>query len=243
MQGILFDIKEFAVHDGGGVRTTVFFKGCPMRCLYCHNPDTWSTEAGTLMESDEILNAIKRNQTFYTSGGITATGGEPLMKIEFLIELITKAKETGIHTCLDTSGILFNRENPKKLAQFDQLLSVTDLVLLDIKHINPDEHKKLTSHSNTNILDFARYLDEKQIPVWIRHVVVPEITYKKNFLIKLGEFLSTLHNVKAIEVLPYHTLGEYKWKELGIPYKLEGVEPPTKERIENAKKILEFSKY
>ena len=166
-----------------------------MRCLYCHNPDTWSTEAGTLMESDEILNAIKRNQTFYTSGGITATGGEPLMQIEFLIELFTKAKETGIHTCLDTSGILFNRENPKKLAQFDQLLSVTDLILLDIKHINPDEHKKLTSHSNTNILDFARYLDEKQIPVWIRHVVVPEITYKKNFLIKLGEFLSTLHNI------------------------------------------------
>lgn len=238
MKGRIHSLESFGTVDGPGIRYVVFFQGCPMRCLYCHNPDTWSTQSGTLMESDEILNAIKRNQTFYTSGGITATGGEPLMQIEFLIELFTKAKEMGIHTCLDTSGILFDKKNSKKLAQFDQLLSVTDLILLDIKHINPDEHKKLTSHSNANVLDFARYLNEKQIPVWIRHVVVPEITYKENFLIKLGEFLSTLHNIKAIEVLPYHTMGCVKYENLGLEYALKDTPQLTKAEAQRAEEIL-----
>lgn len=238
MKGRIHSLESFGTVDGPGIRYVVFFQGCPMRCLYCHNPDTWSTQAGTLMESDEILDAIKRNQAFYTSGGITATGGEPLMQIEFLIELFTKAKEMGIHTCLDTSGILFNRENQKKLAQFDQLISVTDLILLDIKHIDSDEHKKLTSHSNANVLDFARYLDEKQIPVWIRHVVVPEITDKENFLIKLGEFLSTLHNIKAIEALPYHTMGCVKYENLGLEYPLKNTPQLTKAEAQKAEEIL-----
>lgn len=238
MKGRIHSLESFGTVDGPGIRYVVFFQGCPMRCLYCHNPDTWNLDAGTLMESDEILEAIWRNQTFYTSGGITATGGEPLMQLEFLTELFTKAKKLGIHTCLDTSGILFSKTDSKKLEQFDRLSSVTDLVLLDIKHIQPEEHKKLTSHSNQNVLDFARYLDEKQIPIWIRHVVVPGITFNETSLKTLGAFLSTLHNVKAIEILPYHTMGCVKYEKLGLEYPLKDTPQLTKAEAQKAEEIL-----
>lgn len=173
-------------------------------------------------------------------GGITVSGGEALLQIDFLIDLFKKAHERGINTNLDTAAQPFTREEPF-FSKFNELLKYTDLVMLDIKHIDEEEHKKLTGFSNKNILDCARYLSEQGIPMWIRHVLVPGITDKDEYLKKTREFIDTLDTVMKVEVLPYHTLGEYKWKELGIPYKLEGVEPPTKERIENAKKILEFS--
>ena len=194
----------------------------------------------------------------FCKGGITVTGGEPLLQIDFVTELFKEAKRREIHTALDTSGVMFSPSpkpstqkcpppHPNPLPQgegvinkFDELMKYTDLVLLDIKHIDDEEHKKLTGHSNKNILEFAKYLSEKQIPVWIRHVVVPEITFKKEYLIRLGEFLKTLKNIKALDVLPYHDMAIPKYESLNIPYPLKDIPPLTKEQaIEARDYILE----
>ena len=240
MEGYIHSTESYGTVDGPGTRFVIFFQGCPMRCQYCHNPDTWTYNINEKRTVESLLHDYDGLKEFYHDGGITATGGEPLVQMEFLTELFTKAKERNINTCLDTSGILFRQE---KREAFDKLMAVTDLVMLDIKHIDDEEHKKLTGHTNKNILDCARYLSEQGIPMWIRHVLVPGITDNDEYLKKTREFIDTLDTVMKVEVLPYHTLGAYKWKELGIPYKLEGVEPPTEERIQNAKKILEFNKY
>ena len=204
--GNIHSIESFGTVDGPGVRFVVFFQGCPMRCLYCHNPDSWDLKENKLFTAEEIIEKYLDVKEF-CKGGMTATGGEPLLQIDFLIELFKKAKEKNIHTCLDTSGILFDKNNTKK---FDELVCYTDLILLDIKHIDNVEHKKLTGKSNTNVLDFARYLSDNNIPVWIRHVVVNEITYNEKYLKELGEFLRTLKNVKALDVLPYHNMAIQK---------------------------------
>lgn len=243
--GYIHSIQTFGTVDGPGVRFVVFFQGCPMRCQYCHNPDTWGLEDGKEKSVDEILEMFERNRTFYKTGGITATGGEPMMQMDFLLELFAKAKEKEIHTCLDTSGIFFqaawtdakNREG-EAYEKIEKLMAVTDLVMLDIKHIEEGEHKELTGHSNKNILAFARYLDELGKPVWIRHVVVPGITYKEEALTKLGMFLKTLSNVEKLEVLPYHTLGENKYEKLGLEYPLAGVPQLTKEEAKEAEDII-----
>ena len=174
-----------------------------------------------------LLHDYECLKEFYHDGGITATGGEPLVQMEFLTEFFTKAKERNINTCLDTSGILFRQE---KREAFDKLMAVTDLVMLDIKHIDDTEHRKLTGQSNVHILEFAQYLKEKNIPVWIRHVVVPGITLQEKYLRQLGAYLAGLDNLKALDVLPYHTMGEVKYENLGIPYPLKGVEPATTEQ-------------
>lgn len=204
-----------------------------MRCQYCHNPDTWDMGDGKEKSVDEILEMFERNRVFYKTGGITATGGEPMMQIAFLTELFSKAKEMGVHTCLDTSGFSF-QENEK----VEKLMAVTDLVMLDIKHIEEDDHIDLTGCSNHNILEFARYLDKIGKPVWIRHVVVPGITYKEEALEKFGEFLKTLSNVEKLEVLPYHTLGENKYEKMEIEYPLKGVPQLTKEEAKEAERII-----
>ena len=241
-KGYVHSLESFGSADGPGVRYIIFLSGCAMRCQFCHNPDTWDMQKGTLYTAKELIDKAWRYRNYWgKDGGITISGGEPLLQIDFLTEIFTLAKEKGIHTTLDTSGNPFTREEPF-YSKWKKLMEVTDLVMLDIKHIDEEEHKKLTGFSNKNILDCARYLSEQGIPMWIRHVLVPGITDKDEYLKKTREFIDTLDTVMKVEVLPYHTLGEYKWKELGIPYKLEGVEPPTKERIENAKKILEFSK-
>lgn len=198
--GRIHSIESFGTVDGPGVRLVVFTQGCPMRCLYCHNPDTWNLSGGTMKTADEIIEQFLRNRSFYKNGGITVTGGEPLLQPEFLLELFTKAKKEGIHTCIDTSGIVFNRNNTELL---DQIMKVTNLVLLDIKQIHDAMHRKVTSHGNQHILDFARWLDEKGIPVWIRHVYVNEDYSTKEDLQELGEFLGSLKNIKAIDVLPF----------------------------------------
>ena len=208
--GKIHSMESFGTVDGPGVRFVVFFEGCPMRCLYCHNPDTWHLEDGQEMSAEEILSRMERNRPFYRTGGITATGGEPMLQMDFLTELFAGAKERGIHTCLDTSGIMFpgrggTSEERERLKKVERLLSVTDLVMLDIKHMDAAEHRKLTGQDNEKILAFARYLDEKQIPVWIRHVVVPGITFRREELEALGRFLATLSNVEKLEVLPYHS--------------------------------------
>ena len=215
MEGYIHSTESFGSVDGPGVRFVIFTAGCPMRCQFCHNPDTWNMK----------------------KGGITVSGGEPLLQIDFLTELFKKAKENGIHTTLDTSGNPFTREEPF-FSKFNELMQYTDLILLDIKHIDEKEHIRLTGHTNKNILDLATYLSDMKKPVWIRHVLVPKRSDKDEYLDRLHEFILTLHNVERVEVLPYHTLGAYKWKELGMEYPLEGIDPPTAERVENARKRL-----
>ena len=238
MLGYIHSTESFGTVDGPGVRFVIFLQGCPMRCQYCHNPDTWELNTGTQRTAQSLIRDFQRNAAYYAKGGITVTGGEALLQIDFLLELFTLAKEKGIHTCLDTSGITYHPDNTAHLEKLDRLMELTDLVLLDIKHIDSAAHKALTGHDNGRILAFARYLADKKVPVWIRHVVVPGITDDPAALTRLGTFLSTLPNVQALDVLPYHVLGVSKYRELGIDYPLEGVEPATQAQAREAKKII-----
>lgn len=234
IKGKIHSIETCGTVDGPGIRFVVFTQGCPMRCIYCHNPDSQNMQGGEEMTPSKILEKYEGVKEF-CKGGITVTGGEPLVQTDFVTELFRKAQESEIHTALDTSGVLFDRNHKEKI---DKLLKYTSLVLLDIKHIDDEEHKKLTGHSNKNILDFAEYLSEIGKPVWIRHVVVPEITYNEKYLENLGKFLSTLKNVKALDVLPYHNMAIPKYEELGIEYKLKDTRPLTKEEAINARDII-----
>ena len=238
MNGFVHSTESFGTVDDPGVRFVVFLQGCPMRCQYCHNPDTWKTGTGEVRSAQSLIRDYERNKAFYAKGGITATGGEALMQIDFLLELFRLAKQKQIHTCLDTSGVLYQPGQSAYNEKLDALMEVTDLVMLDIKHIDPEGHKVLTGHDNAGILAFARYLDEKNIPVWIRHVVVPGITDDETLLTRLGTFLGTLSNIKALDVLPYHVMGVSKYAQLGIPYPLEGVPAATKEQAAEAKKHI-----
>lgn len=238
MTGRIHSIESFGTVDGPGIRMVIFLSGCPMRCLYCHNPDTWDPKGGHLMTVEDILNQYEHARPFYQKGGITVSGGEPLMQIGFVTELFEAARQRGIHTCLDTSGITFNPASQKSMSHFDRLISFTDLVLLDIKHIDPEEHKKLCSQPQDPILAFARYLEENHIPVWIRHVVVPGYTDRPEDLMNLGWFLGTLSNIKALDVLPYHDMGKKKYEEMGLDYPLKEVHPLSKEKAQEARQII-----
>lgn len=190
------------------------------------------------MTADELLDNAERYRSYWgNEGGITVSGGEALLQIDFLVELFTKAHARGINTCLDTSAQPFTRNEPF-FSKFQQLMAQTDLVLLDIKHIDDEEHRKLTGHSNSSVVDCARYLSDTSIPVWIRHVLVPTITDDEAHLQRLRAFIDTLTSVERVEVLPYHTLGTFKWQQLGIPYTLDGIRPPTAEQIHKAEAIL-----
>jgi len=238
MMGKIHSLESFGTVDGPGVRYVVFFQGCPMRCQYCHNPDTWKIEDGTDMTADKIIENYEKNRVFYRGGGITATGGEPLLQIDFLIELFSKAKEKHIHTCLDTSGILFDESDSLKLEKFKQLAAVTDLVMLDIKHMSEEAHKKLTGHSNKNVFAFAEFLRKKGILLRIRHVVVPNITLVEEELIELGNYLHDFSNLEKVEVLPYHALGKIKYENLGLAYPLEGVPQVSREKAKWAEYLI-----
>ena len=200
--GIIHSLESCGTVDGPGVRFVVFFKGCPMRCLYCHNPDTWEMAGGQEMTVEQLMAEFEKKRPFYETGGITATGGEPMVQIDFLTELFAESKRRGIHTCLDTSGTTFRPDDPAYMKKVDKLLEVTDLVMLDIKHIDPEEHWKLCKRPNDNILAFAKYIDTKNIDIWIRHVCVPHITINKDYLFKLGQFIGTLRNLRSIDALP-----------------------------------------
>lgn len=238
MEGYIHSTESFGTVDGPGIRFVVFFQGCPMRCLYCHNPDTWEPNKGNVRTVESILEEYDSYKEFLKNGGITCTGGEPLLQIDFVIELFEASKKKGIHTCLDTSGITFNPDNSEIITKFKRLIKSTDLVMLDIKHINPIEHKKLTGHSNDNILKFAEFLRDEEIALWVRHVVVPGITDKEEYLHELGMFLGGLKNLKALDVLPYHTMGRAKYKELGIEYPLKDTPPAEKALAFWAKDII-----
>ena len=238
MNGFIHSTESFGTVDGPGVRFVVFLQGCPMRCQYCHNPDTWKMNTGAVRSAQSLIKDYERNAAFYSKGGITVTGGEALMQIDFVLELFQLAKQKNIHTCLDTSGITYRPGASSYNEKLDELMKVTDLVMLDIKHIDPEGHKALTGHDNAGILAFAKYLEEKNVPVWIRHVVVPGITDDEELLTRLGTFLGGLSNVKALDVLPYHIMGVTKYDQLGMDYPLKGVPPATKDQAAKAKKII-----
>ena len=239
MEGKIHSFFAGGTVDGPGIRFVIFLKGCPLRCLYCHNPDTWTQDNSIIQTEDEVIaQALKYRGYFANGGGVTVTGGEPLLQIDFLIELFKKLKKNNIHTALDTSGIIFDENNEALMNKFNELIKYTDLVLLDIKHIDENEHIKLTGKSNKNILSFAKYLSNNNVHMWIRHVLVPGITLNDEYLIKTKEFIDTLNNVDKIEVLPYHTMGIVKYENLGIEYKLKDTIPPTKEEVRHAKYLL-----
>ena len=238
MIGHIHSTESFGAADGPGVRFIVFMQGCHMRCRYCHNPDTWKMDGGDEVTADEILKRALRFKPYWgKDGGITISGGEPLLQIDFVIELFKKAKELGINTCIDTAGNPFTKEEPF-FSKFEELMKYTDLLLLDLKEITPPRHKDLTGFDNSNIIEMAKYLSEINKPVWIRHVLVPEHSDFDEDLDALGDFIDTLSNVDRVEILPYHTLGKFKWENLGIPYTLESISPPSAERIENAKQRI-----
>lgn len=256
MEGRIHSLETFGLVDGPGVRYVVFLQGCKMRCRFCHNPETWNMEEGTLYTPEDLFKKAYRYKPYWMrsgrlNGGITVSGGEPLLQIEFVTEFFKLAKEKGIHTALDTSANPFTREEPF-FSKFNELMKYTDLVMLDIKNIDPQGHKELTGWTNDNILDCAKYLDEIGKDMWIRHVLVTADEESKDDLSfsdrdeqlqSLADFLATLQHVKRVEVLPYHTLGIQKWNELGIPYSLEKVDPPTRERVQNANAILKTEDY
>ena len=239
MTGRVHSFESFGTVDGPGIRFVVFMQGCPLRCAYCHNPDTWYFDSGVEYTVEDVVSRVTKYRNYYgEQGGCTVTGGEPLVQIDFVIELFEKLKSLGINTCIDTSGCTFDRTDAQLMAKFDRLMRVTDLVMLDIKHIDEDSHVSLTGKSNVPTLDFARYLSDIGKRTWIRHVLVPTITDDDAMLYRLKQFIDTLSSVDKIEVLPYHTMGQVKYDQLGISYRLAGVPTPTKDRVLNARRIL-----
>lgn len=237
----IHSVESCGTLDGPGLRYVIFTQGCLLRCQYCHNPDTWKIGEGKEMSVAELMADIKDYIPFLkaSGGGVTVSGGEPLLHIPFLIELFTECKKLGIHTTIDSSGGCFSRK-PKFIEALDELMPLVDLVLLDLKHIDEEKHRALTKVSNKHILDFAHYLEEKEKPVWVRHVLVPGVTDKDEDLQRLGEFIRSLKNVKKVEVLPYHTLGVYKWEALGLDYELKGIEPPSEKAVDHAQNLLQL---
>ncbi|HSQ90527.1 pyruvate formate-lyase-activating protein [Romboutsia sp.] len=234
VKGRVHSIETFGTVDGPGIRYILFLQGCPLRCKYCHNRDTWDTKGGKEYTTDEIINQALKYSSYmkFSGGGITASGGESTLQPEFLTELFAKAKKNGIHTCLDTSGFV-------NIDTVDPILDNTDLVLLDLKHMVEEKSKDLTGVGVEKSLKLANHLAERNIPVWIRHVLVPGVTDDIENLEKLGKFVSTLNNVERFELLPYHTLGVHKWENMGIDYELKDIENATDEDIEKATKVIE----
>ncbi len=244
MVGKIHSVFSGGTVDGPGIRFVVFMQGCPLRCKYCHNPDTWNYQGGEERSVDSLVNEIVRYKNYFgKNGGVTVSGGEPLLQIDFLIELLKACKQKGINTCVDTSGFTFNSSPDHSTEKYEELNKYVDLYLLDIKHIDDAKHKDLTGVSNKNTLEFAKWLDSQNKKVWIRHVLLENYTDNDEYLTELSKFINTLSNVEKIEVLPYHTMGEVKYKNLGLEYSLKGVNPPSKERVQNAKKILGILKW
>lgn len=236
--GKIHSFETFGAADGPGVRFVVFLSGCGFRCQYCHNPDTWARPAAMELAADEVLAKALRYRSYWgEEGGITVSGGEPLLQLDFLLELFTLARERGVSTCIDTAGGPFTRTEPW-LGTFRRLMAVTDRLLLDLKHIDPAAHQALTGADNASVLDCARYLDEIGKPVWIRHVLVPGVTSERSALERLAKFIRSLRNVERVEVLPYHTMGLVKWHSLGMENALEQVAPPSAADLALARSIL-----
>lgn len=231
--GKIHSFESLGAVDGPGIRFVVFMQGCHLRCKYCQNRDTWDINAGNTYAVKEVIEKILRykNYIIASNGGVTLSGGEPLLQQDFVIALFRELKRHNISTCLDTSGMFSITDKIK------QIVDLTDIFLLDIKCINDETCKWLTGSSNKLELEFAKYINDKNKRIWIRQVLVPGITDKEEDLLKLKEFLKTI-NVEKFEFLPYHDLGKYKWEKLGVPYELNDVRVANNEDIEKAKEII-----
>lgn len=229
--GKIHSIESMGLVDGPGIRTVVFLQGCNLRCQYCHNPDTWDLCAGEEMTADEVINKIKRFKPYFkNNGGVTFSGGEPLMQPEFLLELLKKCKENDIHTCIDTAGY--------GKGDYDEILKYTDLILYDIKHEDYEKYNKITRRKQDETLKFIKKVQENNIPIWIRHVVVPGLTDSEEHMKALKGYIDTIKNVEKVELLPFHQLGREKYKVMGIDYPLEDTEPMEKDVVEKYQKIF-----
>lgn len=241
--GYVHSLETFGSVDGPGVRFVVFLQGCALRCKYCHNPETWA-EGGEEWTVDKLFQRAWRYRNYWGKrGGITVSGGEPLRQMEFLTAFFELARSKGVHTALDTAGQPFRPDDAAYLADFDRLMKSTSLVILDLKEIDPEKHRRLTGKDNANILAMARHISDLGVPLWIRHVLVPGLTDDEDGLRKTAEFISSLKTVQRVEVLPYHTLGLFKWQKLGIPYPLPDAVPPTAEQVKRAEELLETARY
>ena len=241
--GYVHSLESFGSVDGPGVRFVVFLQGCALRCKYCHNPETWA-EGGTPWTPEELFQKVWRYRNYWgKKGGITVSGGEPLRQMDFLTEFFALARAKGVHTALDTAGQPFRPDDPAYLARFDQLMAHTSLVILDLKEMDPERHRQLTGKDNGNILAMARHISDLGVPLWIRHVLVPGLTDDEAGLTQMAAFLRSLKTVERVEVLPYHTLGLFKWQKLGIPYPLPEAVPPTAEQVQRAEALLEVHRW
>lgn len=232
LNGRIHSIESAGLVDGPGIRTVIFMQGCKLRCSYCHNPDTWSPNGGTEISSENLMKKIERYKPYFenSGGGVTFSGGDPLLQPEFLLEMLKLCKAKGIHTAIDTSGYGFG--------EYDEILKYTDLVLLDIKHVDDTGYENLTGQKKNGFDIFVEALSRSSSKVWIRHVVVPGITDSKEHIFKLKNIIKSIKNVEKIELLPYHTLGVNKYNQLGISYRLEGVPPMDKEKVKELELLL-----
>ncbi|MFD0587385.1 pyruvate formate-lyase-activating protein [Paenibacillus sp. GCM10027627] len=238
MKGRIHSIETFGTVDGPGIRFVLFMQGCALQCQFCHNPDTWDTAGGRHVTVDDILRELEPYLPYYeaSGGGITVTGGEPTLQAPFVAELFKACKEKyGLHTALDSSGFC-------EPTHAEELIQYTDLVLLDLKQLDRAKHERLTSQPNDRILAFAEWLSAKKQPVWIRHVLIPGVNDEASDLAQLGTFLGKLENVEKLELLPYHRMGVYKWRQLGREYPLEGVQEPTEREMLRARQMIEAAR-
>lgn len=244
VKGRIHSFDSFALVDGPGVRYAIFLHGCALRCKFCHNPDTWFiSKPAYEMTAQELHDKVIRYKSYWrNNGGVTLSGGEPLLQMDFITEFFGLMKKSGIHTCIDTAGQPFKPDNEQWLARFDELCKVTDLFMLDLKQFDDCLHRDLTGKGNENILAMAKYLSDHGHEMWIRHVLVPGVTDQEEDLVKMREFIESLKTVTRVEILPYHTMGVSKWKKLGIPYPLEGVPMPTDAEVKRAEELLGIKK-
>lgn len=242
IKGYVHSLETFGLVDGPGVRFVVFLQGCSLRCQFCHNPETWHSGGEEWTAEELWKKAFRYKQYWKSNGGVTVSGGEPLLQIDFLIEFFKLAKKAGVHTALDTAGQPFSND-AEWLEKFRTLMEYTDLVLLDLKQMDEEGHKALTGKTNRNILEMAKWLSDNGTKMWIRHVLVPNLTDDEDDLRKMHQFISELKTVERVEVLPYHTLGLAKWVKMGIDYPLDGVKVPTDEQIKRAEEILHTADY
>lgn len=231
-KGKINSIETMGLVDGPGIRMVVFFQGCNLRCAYCHNPDTWNINGGTEIEAKELLKKILRYKLYFekSGGGVTFSGGEVLLQPEFLTEILKLCKENGIHTAIDTAGYGYG--------QYDEILKYTDLILLDIKHVNDQGYRELTGQGEVGLNVFVAAAQKAGTRLWIRHVIVPGITDSTEHIKKLAEMIKKIENVDRVELLPYHTLGINKYKKLGIRYRLDGIEAMDREKCKKLQKYL-----
>ena len=233
MQGYIHSIETMGLVDGPGIRVVIFMQGCPLRCLFCHNPDTWKKSENYLTTSKEIVDTVRKYRSYIEdNGGITLSGGEPLYQSEFTLDILKMCKKAGIHTCLDTSGVGYDKK------YLEDILKYTDLIILDIKAIDEDNYKKMTGKSMEEFNYFLNKVQKLQKKLWLRQVIVPTINDDIDYIKRLKKYISKIRNVEKVELLPYHTMGVDKYKKLNLKYRLDHIEAMDKEKCSELEKLL-----